>query len=70
MTSPQIEPPAEIVEKSEEIVDLLRKTRHLPSALVMNVEPIPWVPVSSDSRAGPTRKMSQSFSVGNWTARQ
>lgn len=39
MTSPQIEPPAEIVEKWQETADPLVETWHLPSARVMNVEP-------------------------------
>ena len=39
MTNPVIQLPSEVVQKWQEIVDLLAEIMHVPSALVMRVEP-------------------------------
>src|SRR3984893_8060894 len=54
MSSPVIQVPSEIVAKWREIVDLLAEIMHVPSALVMKVEPPNiTVFVSSESKGNP-----------------
>jgi PAS domain S-box-containing protein len=54
MSSPVIQVPSEIVGKWQEIVDLLAEIMHVPSALVMKVEPPNiTVFVSSESKGNP-----------------
>src|SRR5712664_1682961 len=54
MSSPVMQVPSEIVGKWQEIVDLLAEMMHVPSALVMKVEPLNIaVFVSSESKGNP-----------------
>jgi PAS domain S-box-containing protein len=54
MTTPEIQLPSEVIRKWQEIVDLLAEIMHVPSALVMKVEPPNiTVFVSSESKGNP-----------------
>jgi formate hydrogenlyase transcriptional activator len=54
MTNPEIQLPSEVIQKWQEIVDLLAEIMHVPSALVMKVDP-PNITVflSSKSKGNP-----------------
>jgi hypothetical protein len=54
MTTPEIQLPSEVIQKWQGIVDLLAEIMHVPSALVMKVEPPNiTVFVSSESKGNP-----------------